>query len=245
MPASLSPPTPPAILSPPTSPAILSPPTSPASSPSSTTTVYVSATISLGGYTTSTFGTTQASQFKSALATILNVQSIAVTITSVMSPSGRHLLQSAVLVAFSVATTTTSASSLSASLTGVTGSSAISAFQTAGLNACTSVAISTPSTGTSTPVDATSQLPVITSSSACNMAPCNGCTSCAAAQTCTNTYICSNNQYVTFQCSASNGVVSWSASCASSTSTRSAPLSSCTIFSTVLGLICAAMGALI
>ena len=210
---------------------------SPPPPPPGSTHVYVSATVILGGYTLTTFGSAQAPLFESVIATTAGVPANAVIITSVTTsyPSGRHLSDASVLVAFSVATTSTSASSISIDLTFITGSGAVSAFQTAGLSACTSVAISTPpSTGTSTPVDATSQLPV-TTSSLCNTLACAGCTSCAAAQTCANTYSCTGNQHVTnFQCTTVNGVGSWSASCASSASSTIKPM---------LGLAIAVLGA--
>ena len=69
-----------------------------------------------------------------------------------------------------------------------------------------------PSPSSSTPT------PTPTPSGSCNTAACSGCTSCAAAQTCASSYYCTGNQYVTnFQCSTVNGVGSWSATCATST----------------------------
>jgi hypothetical protein len=139
-------------------------------------------------------------------------------------------------VAFSVATTSSAASSLSTALTAVTGSGAVSAFQNAGLTACTSIVVSTPSSGTTTPVDATSSLPAVTN--VCNTASCSGCTSCAAAQACANTYFCSSNFYVAnFQCSTLNGLGSWTASCSAGPPSAS----SSSPFKPAAGLIAAAV----
>ena len=112
----------------------------------------------------STFTVVQATQFKSAMATVLDVLLSAVTVTSVTTPAkplvvaGRHLLQSSVNVEFSVTTTSGAASSISTALAGVTGPGAVSTFQNAGLTACTAVAVSTPTVGSTAPVDATSSL---------------------------------------------------------------------------------------
>jgi hypothetical protein len=69
----------------------------------------VSATISLAGLTVATFNTTAQAAFTSTLATTLSVFPNAITITSITAAAatgGRHLLQSGVVVAFSVASPT-------------------------------------------------------------------------------------------------------------------------------------------
>jgi hypothetical protein len=136
-----------------------SPPPPPPPPTSTSSPSYVSATATLGGYSVTTFGTAQAAQFKGAVAIALSVSSSVVAITSVMAPAGRHLLQSSVSVAFTVTTTSSAASSVSSALTVVTGTGAVSMFQSAGLTSCTFVVVSTPSTGSTAPVDATSSLP--------------------------------------------------------------------------------------
>ena len=130
------------------------------------TRAYVSANMTLGGV--STFGATQASQFTTALATVLGVLTTDVSVTSVGG-------NSSVCVAFAVTTTASAAASLSQTLTVVTGYNAIHAMQRAGLSTCTSVAVSTPSVGAVAPVDAAFGPPVT--------APAANCTTAASCAT--------------------------------------------------------------
>ena len=214
------------------------PPPSPAISPSAT--AYVSAALTVSGYSTSTFGTAQASAFASAIATGLSVSASAITITSVTAAasSGRRLTQTGVTVAFSVQTTGSASSALVSSISTLTNTVTASSLQAAGLTACTGISIASQgSVGTTTPT-ATTALP---NTGSCNTAACSGCTSCAAAQTCANTYYCSGTQSVTnFQCSTVNGVGSWSATCASSTPTTS----SATLVKSAAGIIAATAAAM-
>jgi hypothetical protein len=126
-PPSPSPPTPlpPSPSPPPPSPPPPSPPP-PNPPPFSTTAAPVYLAASLSGYTVATFTAAHQTAFVSGVALALNVNSTAVTITSVTAAAsaGRHLSQSGVTVAFTVLTTsapaTTStllASALPAALT--------------------------------------------------------------------------------------------------------------------------------
>ena len=141
--------------------ALPSPPPQP--TVSSITPTYVSAIAMLSGYTVSTFGATQATQFKSAVATALGVSSSVVTITSITVTIGRHLLQSAVNVAFTLTTTSSAASNIANAMTANLG---VNSLRNAGLTACYSVAVSTPSIQTTAPgPDVSNTLPVTTSTS--------------------------------------------------------------------------------
>ena len=135
-----------------------------------TSLTYVAAVVTLSGYTTSTFGTAQANAFKLAVAGGIQMPASSITITSVLSASlGRHLLQSGVNVAFTVtvAMSSVSEAAMTAALSSLPSSpSALSTLQSAGLTACTGVAlVGTPGATTTVPTDATSYLPVTTLSS--------------------------------------------------------------------------------
>ena len=76
-----------------------------------TATSYVTGSLAFDGYTVATFGTQQATQFASAVATATVVAASAVSVTSVTAvsnvaaPAGRRLQAAGVAVAFSIATT--------------------------------------------------------------------------------------------------------------------------------------------
>ena len=123
--------------------------------------------MTLGGIRT--FEATQASQFKTALATVLGMQASDVSVTSLTPQNG------SVCVAFALSTFSSAAASLSQTLTVVTGYNAVHAMQRAGLSACTSVAVSTPSVGAVAPVDAAFGPPAT--------APPANCTTTAACAT--------------------------------------------------------------
>ena len=118
-------------------------------------TVYVTALATLGGYSVSTFGTQEANQFKNAVIRALgaSVTYEQVAITSVTAATGRHLLQSSVNVAFTVTTTSSAASNIANSMSSNLSSSTLNA---AGLTACSSLTVSTPSAGSTAPYDITS-----------------------------------------------------------------------------------------
>ena len=147
---------------PPSPPPVVMPP--PPSPPVSTTTVAISGAASLVGYSVATFGTAQATAFKSALATATGVTASSVYITSVSNTagSGRHLAQTGVTVAYTVLLpVTASVSTATAALTSITAAN----LQTAGLTACTSVAVATApaqvflAAGAPPPSDVASSLP--------------------------------------------------------------------------------------
>jgi hypothetical protein len=97
----------------------------------------VSATVSLSGFTVTTFNTTMQAAFTATLASTLNVFPNAITITSVTATAaagGRHLLQSGVTVAFTVASPSSAiATTLTASVAAATSGAGATAF-TASLN---------------------------------------------------------------------------------------------------------------
>ena len=236
-PAPVASPPPPSLPPPPSPPPPSPPPPSPAISPSAT--AYVSAALTVSGYSTSTFGTAQASIFTSVIATGLSVSASAITITSVTTAAspGRRLTQTGVTVAFSIQTTGSASTALVSSISTLTNTVTTTSLQVAGLTACTGISIASQgSVGTTTPT-ATTALP---NTGSCNTAACNGCTSCAAAQTCANTYYCTGTQSLTnFQCSTVNGVGSWSATCASPVS------SSATLVKSAAGIIAATAAAML
>jgi hypothetical protein len=138
------------------------------------TSVAVSGALSLSGYDTTSFGTAQANAFKSTAATAAGTSPSAVFITSVTSsaaaaPTGRHLAAtpSGVTVAYTIvfstsASATVNVTNVAASLGSITAAS----FQSAGLTACTSVAVAVPATsatlvsGAAPPTEVISTLPV-------------------------------------------------------------------------------------
>lgn len=173
---------------PPPSPA---PGAGPTMQPPASQPAYVSATLSLSGYSVSTFGTAEATQFKAAVAATLGATANAVTITSVTAPSGRHLLQSSVNIGFTLATTYGSQDSVSSK---ILYSMTSQAFQLAGLHACSSVGVigyvSNGASALAAAADVTSTLPATTATAnVCNSATgvCSACT-CDAAATCGQTY---------------------------------------------------------
>ena len=118
----------------------------------STKATYISAVVALAGYTVATFQAPQAQAFATAVAADVGVAASAVTITSVTAPpaTGRHLLQSSVLVAFTVATTVSNSVAVSAAVAnGMTAAQ----LTTAGLSSATGVTV------TSAPVTAPSATP--------------------------------------------------------------------------------------
>jgi len=105
---------------------------------SPTATAYVSATATLGGYVAASFGTTQQTQFVAAMASVLNTTASAVSVQSVTSASVRRrgLLGVGVAVAFTVQTPLSGTAAISAAIGAPL---SMSAFQSAGLTAVTSV----------------------------------------------------------------------------------------------------------
>ena len=120
----------------------------PAKNITSTIVTYVSAAYTLSGYSVATFNTAAATAFIAAVAADLTVNTSAVTITSVTAPpAGRHLLQSSVVVAFSVATPTSSAAAIA---TGILNGIAPSVLVANGLTNAVGVAVATAPALTST-----------------------------------------------------------------------------------------------
>jgi len=114
----------------------------------STAPTYVSAVVTVTGYSVATFKGPQAAAFAAAVAADANVAASAVTVTSVTAPSsGRHLLQSSVVVGFSIATTVSRAVAVSSAVAnGMTAAQLV----TAGLTSATAVTVATaPITGPS------------------------------------------------------------------------------------------------
>ena len=111
----------------------------------------VRATVSLSGFTVATFNTTMQAAFTSTLASTLNVFPYAITITSVTATAaagGRHLLQSGVTVAFTVAspssalaTTLTTNVAAATSSTGAFSSNLNTALAAAGASSATTVTV--------------------------------------------------------------------------------------------------------
>ena len=147
------PPSPPA--SPPPPSPLASPPPRPPPSPDPVTvtasTVTVAATMTLNGLTVAQFTPAAQGAFKATLAVQLNVSSNLINITSVTAvtqASGRHLLQSGIVVAFTVSASSSTSSSI---VTGITAAAASSSFSTAlntqlaaaGAPTVTSLALST------------------------------------------------------------------------------------------------------
>jgi hypothetical protein len=133
----------------------------PAKGITSSTPTYVSATYTLAGYSAATFNSAARAAFIQAVATDLSVATTAVTITAVAdaSSSGRHLLQSSVLVSFSVATPTSGAAAVS---TGIANGITTAQLTAAGLSAATGLTVSSTPTLTSTaPVAVSSAAPAL------------------------------------------------------------------------------------
>jgi hypothetical protein len=125
------------------------------------TPAFVTVTLSLGGYSTATFGTTQAAQLKSALAAATRVPASSVHVTGVRARAnaGRRSLSqvSGVDVDVSIATTAgVAATALSSDLQTLTAA----VLRAAGLVSCTDLALATaPGLSTSAPVDVVHTLP--------------------------------------------------------------------------------------
>jgi hypothetical protein len=129
--------------------------------------IYITVTHTLLGYTSATFGSAQAAQFKAILASELGVAVGVISITSVtdVPASGRrHVLQTAgVNVASSILTTQGASGAISATLASSTLSAAT--LQAGGLSSCTGIAVSVqPGTaayvaGAPTPPDVVAALP--------------------------------------------------------------------------------------
>jgi hypothetical protein len=101
----------------------------------------------LGGYTSVTFTGASQTAFIDGMASLLKVTPLsAVSITNVADAPGRRRLSAgAIVVEFSVTTTSSSAASgLAASITAVSPESLLSALQKSGLNDCTGVVVSAP-----------------------------------------------------------------------------------------------------
>jgi hypothetical protein len=120
-------------------------------------TFLVSSTFTLQGYSVSTFGAAQRTQFTSVLAEQLGVLPAKVSITSVTAsgapPGSRRLLQDGVMVAFTVETVTPE--SISTSLVRVAASSGfVNALQQGGLSAVTGVIMTAAPTSVQVPAAA-------------------------------------------------------------------------------------------
>jgi hypothetical protein len=122
---------------------------------------YVAAAVTLGGYTTATFGTGEALAFRTAVATktgAASASSVTITAVTAVTPSGRRRTHAAaadgVVVAFTVATTASASASVSAA------AALISKTDFAAVNlAVTSVTVSTaPASTSSAPADFSSSL---------------------------------------------------------------------------------------
>ena len=129
-----SPPPPSPRASPPPSPPAPPPPLPPPSPPSMSDaagTVTVTAAMTLNGLTVAQFTTAAQTAFKSTLAAQLNIGSSLIIITSVTAvapASGRHLLQSSIVVAFTVSASSSTSSSI---VTGITIAATSASFSTA------------------------------------------------------------------------------------------------------------------
>ena len=94
----------------------------------------VSASMTLAGVTVAQFSQAAQTAFIATLASQLSVSASAISITSIVSatPSGRHLLQSGITVAFSVtAASTTAATTISTAVTTITTGTGATTFVTA------------------------------------------------------------------------------------------------------------------
>jgi len=117
-----------------------------------TCSVYLSSTLQLSGYSVATFGTVQAAAFCSALEVATGAANC--TVTSVAAVSGRHLLTSGVVLAYTLLVSPAAAVSVAAVMADPHGALAQPAtFTGAGLAAVTACAPSTmpPSSGASLP----------------------------------------------------------------------------------------------
>jgi len=111
-----------------------------------TTPMYVNSTVSLVGYTVSTFNSAAQLSFRTAVANATGVAASAVAINSITAPSGRHLLQNSVSVTYTVTTTQANMAAVSTAMaTGPTPAQ----LQAAGLTAATGLTVtSAPSVST-------------------------------------------------------------------------------------------------
>jgi hypothetical protein len=127
------------------------------------TSAFVTTTLSLGGYTTSTFGTMQATQLKAALAATARVLASSIHVTGVRAKAanaGRRSLSQAGGVDVDVAIATT-AGAAAAALTADVQTLTAAVLRAAGLLSCTDLSFAAaPGLTTATPVDAVPTLPV-------------------------------------------------------------------------------------
>ena len=145
-PPSPLPPSPPPPSPPPPSPSPPSPPPLiPPASVFGSAPFKVSASATLGGYTSASFDSTAQSGFVAGMATLLSVSTSAVSVDKVADSSRRRLLGAGVAVDFSITTASANtASGLAASMTGITPAAFLQALQSSGLTACTGIAVSAP-----------------------------------------------------------------------------------------------------
>ena len=132
-----------------------SPTPSPGTSPS-VPVAYISAAVSLSGYTTATFGTGEAQAFRTAMATKTGASAVTITGVAAASGSGRRRTHAdGVVVSFTLTTTTSAGSTAAAAAAAIS----VADLTSAGL-AVTAVAFTTnPAPSSSAPVDATASLP--------------------------------------------------------------------------------------
>jgi hypothetical protein len=114
-----------------------------------TAVAFVSAIATLTGYTSATFGSIEFAAFDTAMATQLSVPVSAVIITSVTDAvvSGRHLLATSIVVAYSVQTTV---AGLATMRTAMAAPLSVAAFQSAGLTSVSAISATVSSAPTST-----------------------------------------------------------------------------------------------
>ena len=128
----------------------------------------VTATATLGGYTTASFDAAASNSFVSATASMINVAPSAVTVTDVTDAlAGRRRLTQTggVAVGFSVVTASvTGASALAASITAVDPNAFVSALKSAGMTSLSGIAVSPPAV--TAPAPPVVNLSTVTASSA-------------------------------------------------------------------------------
>ena len=127
-----------------------------------TSTSYVTGSLIFDGYTVASFGTQQATQFASAVATATGVTPSAVSVTSVSAvsnvsaPAGRRLQTAGVSVAFAIATTVSASGPIVTALTNAPPTPA--AMAAAGLTQVTTISAAAPG-GAATPPAPAAGLP--------------------------------------------------------------------------------------
>jgi hypothetical protein len=127
------------------------------------TPVFVTATLSLSGYTVATFGSAQAAQLKTAVGAAVNVPAASVKITAVRAKAAttgrRHLAQAAadgIEVDIAIATTVGAASS---DVSGNLQTLSAAVLRAAGLVSCTDLSVTAPGQIGSEPADVSVALP--------------------------------------------------------------------------------------